>query len=69
MKTLIRFFNEYKNSINWVATLAWFLVFTLGSQLDGLSLRNFLLVILVFIVMTLCVWFQNKYIYNKKTSK
>ena len=65
----MKFFNEYKNSINWVITLGWFLIFSIGSQLDGLSLRNFSLVILLFVVMTLAVWFQNKYIYNRKINK
>jgi hypothetical protein len=65
MKTLIKFFNEYKISINWVITLGLFIIFSIASQLDGLSLRNFSLVILLFVVFTLVIWFQNKYIYKK----
>jgi hypothetical protein len=64
-KELLEYFDAYKKSIDWFYTLILFIIFAIGSQLNGFSLFNFCMVVVFFIVLTIGAY-TNKLLHKKK---
>ena len=64
IEKLLRHFNAYKKNIDWLLTTILFLIFAIGSQLDGWSLFRFIMVIILFVILTIGAY-VNGYIRNK----
>jgi len=63
MKNLIekflQIFEDYKKSIDWIPILILFIIFSLGSQLDGINVFNFIITTFMILFITICGYIQH----------